>query len=276
MPSATPTTKNGSRPPVRPSGKKRPPVRPSGKRRPPAKVAEDSTPEEQHRVHEDVVRKGFANFIEVGNSLKWIHDNETYKTVDKYKTFKDYCRQKWDMVASRGRQLISAAEVSKNLTDVTVVTPMNECQVRPLMGLALEQQRDAWQRAVEEAGGKLPTGRMVAQVVKELKEETDEAPQDSDQECTSLAETPAGKLERMTTQLSKHGKKVILTLTAIEDIFEEHDHVEGLGPLAEVLQPLHERVELLMRKVGSRKVTDSGQGEQLSLPSQEPDEQLTA
>ena len=266
MPSATPTTRNG----------RRPPVGPSGRRRPPAKVAEDSTPEEQHRGHEDIIAKGLATFLEVGKALKWIRDHQTWKSVDNFKTFEDYMREKWDMVASRGRQLISAAEVSKNLEGVTMVTLANERQARPLMGLSPEQQCEVWKCAVDKAGGKLPTGRQVKQVVKELKEETEEAPQDSNQEGTSQAETPASKLERTTTQLSKQGKELILTLTAIDDIFEEDGHVEGQGSLAEILQQIHERTELLMRKVGSRKVTDSGQGEQLCLPVQEADEQLTA
>ena len=218
-----------------------------------------------HHIQEQTIRKGLTKFKEVGAALLWIRDHKTYKSVENFETFEAYCREKWDMVASRGRQLISAAEASQNLAGVTMVTLVNERQARLLMGLTQEQQCEAWRRAVEKAEGERPTGRQVAQVVKAIKEETDKGRQDSGKDDTSPTESPTAKLEGMTSQLAKQGKKMLQTLTSIENLLEEHGQVEGLGPLAEALHGVHERVDFLMKKLGAPKVADSPQPRQLAL-----------
>ncbi|MEH2039992.1 hypothetical protein [Nostoc sp.] len=45
------------------------------------------------------------------------------------------------------------------------ILPTNERQVRPLVALEPEVQPTAWQQAVQVAGGKVPTGRIVKDVV---------------------------------------------------------------------------------------------------------------
>ncbi len=51
----------------------------------------------------------------------------------------------------------------------TQILPTSERQVRPLTKLKPEQQREVWRKAVEEAGGKVPTGRMVKSIVEQIK-----------------------------------------------------------------------------------------------------------
>ncbi|YAF99064.1 MAG: hypothetical protein AB3A66_29150 (plasmid) [Nodularia sp. CChRGM 3473] len=82
--------------------------------------------------------------------------------------------------------LIAAAEVYENLTtngcqnvvreDLTTnrsqILPTNERQVRPLTKLEPQQQQFVWQAAVEEAGGKVPSGRVVKDVVQRIMEKT--------------------------------------------------------------------------------------------------------
>jgi hypothetical protein len=58
-------------------------------------------------------------------------------------------------------------EISQN--DLQIF-PTNERQVRPLVALEPQVQREAWQRAVEEAGGKVPSGRIVKDVVQRIME----------------------------------------------------------------------------------------------------------
>ncbi|MEC4812345.1 MAG: hypothetical protein SAK29_03575, partial [Scytonema sp. PMC 1069.18] len=50
--------------------------------------------------------------------------------------------------------------------------PTNEAQIRPLTKLEPDQQREVWQRAVEEAGNKVPSGRVVKGVVQRIMERT--------------------------------------------------------------------------------------------------------
>lgn len=52
------------------------------------------------------------------------------------------------------------------------ILPTAEGQVRPLTKLEPQKQQEAWQTAVEETGGKVPTGRIVKDVVQRIMERT--------------------------------------------------------------------------------------------------------
>jgi CHASE3 domain sensor protein len=56
------------------------------------------------------------------------------------------------------------------LTDVN--TPANEYQIRPLVKLSPDQQREAWQQAVATAPDGKVTAAHVAKIVKEMTAET--------------------------------------------------------------------------------------------------------
>jgi hypothetical protein len=57
-------------------------------------------------------------------------------------------------------------------TNGSQILPTNERQVRPLTKLEPQQQQEVWQQAVEEAGGKVPSGRVVKDVVQRIMEKT--------------------------------------------------------------------------------------------------------
>jgi len=65
--------------------------------------------------------------------------------------------------------LINAATVVDNLSpkrsQFVNILPTNESQCRPLIPLEPEKQPQVWQEAVEEAGGKVPSARIVKDVV---------------------------------------------------------------------------------------------------------------
>lgn len=48
------------------------------------------------------------------------------------------------------------------------ILPTTERQVRSLVPLEPEQQREVWQQAVTEAGGKVPSGRIVKDIVERM------------------------------------------------------------------------------------------------------------
>jgi hypothetical protein len=113
----------------------------------------------QFEACETTIKAGLQTFYEVGVALLAIRDARLYRRD--FATFEDYCRQRWGMGASRARQLIGAAETVAALESVTMVTPKNERQVRPLMSLEPSQQREAWARAVETApDGKISAGHV--------------------------------------------------------------------------------------------------------------------
>jgi hypothetical protein len=52
------------------------------------------------------------------------------------------------------------------------ILPTSEGQIRPLTKLEAHEQQEVWLRAVELAGGKVPTGRIVKDVVQRIMERT--------------------------------------------------------------------------------------------------------
>jgi hypothetical protein len=52
----------------------------------------------------------------------------------------------------------------------TIILPTNERQVRPLVPLIAEEQFNCWQEAVDIAGGKAPSGRIVKDIVERIRE----------------------------------------------------------------------------------------------------------
>lgn len=118
---------------------------------------------------EEVIERGLQTFVEVGEALLTIRDNRLYRAG--HRTFEDYCRQRWGVVASRARQLIGAAETVKALESVTDVTPVNEAQARELAPLRDDPERmaAAWQETVERSNGR-PTAAVAREVVREYQQ----------------------------------------------------------------------------------------------------------
>ncbi len=63
-------------------------------------------------------------------------------------------------------------QVEEMGTNSSQILPTSEVQVRPLAKLEPQQQQQAWQRAVKQAGGKVPSGRLVKDIVQTIMERT--------------------------------------------------------------------------------------------------------
>jgi hypothetical protein len=74
-----------------------------------------------------------------------------------------------DKTGTNGSQIENSDETG---TIGSQILPTSERQVRPLVPLEPEQQRQAWQQAVELAGGKIPSGRIVQDIVDKIRERT--------------------------------------------------------------------------------------------------------
>jgi len=87
-----------------------------------------------------------------------IRDRELYKIKKggNYQTFEEYCRGEWDFTRMYAHYLIDSVKVIENVNNCLQI-PATESQTRPLARLEPEQQREAWQRAVETA----PEGRQL-------------------------------------------------------------------------------------------------------------------
>lgn len=108
------------------------------------------------RELETVIERGLNTFVEVGQALLEIRDNRLYK--ESYSTFEEYCRERWGMERRHAYRLIDAAQVVENVSNWTQITPANESQTRPLVGLSPDEQKTVWLQAVETAPNGKVTG----------------------------------------------------------------------------------------------------------------------
>lgn len=123
---------------------------------------------EELREFERQIESGLKTFRKVGTALLAIRDGRMYRA--EFKTFEDYCRDRWGFNASRARQLIGAAEIAGRIESVTIVTPATESQARPLAVLPPEQQPEAWKAATDKAAteGRKVTAKDVQEQVKKI------------------------------------------------------------------------------------------------------------
>ena len=141
------------------------------------------------KLREELEEKFFQRvgqfYIDLGSTLSQINELRLYKSS--HHTFKEYCREVLDLEARRAYQLIEANEVVQNLLPENIqnvnpgshfvsqlpeiIIPQNEKQARALVGLAPDEQREVWKKAVESAPvGKITAARVRA-TVREMKGE---------------------------------------------------------------------------------------------------------
>lgn len=110
---------------------------------------------------EAVIEAGRKTFIEVGNAMLTIRDNRLYR--EKHKTFEEYCGRRWQIGKSTAYRMMEAAEVVSNIQDGgSESVPDNQAQAAALAALEPQEQREAWDKAVETA----PDGKVTAEHVK--------------------------------------------------------------------------------------------------------------
>ena len=116
-------------------------------------------------------------FYQAGIALKELRDRRLYRST--HKTFKEYCQDRFGFTRSHPYRLIDAAIVIDNLVQMSPngrqnnseserlggILPTNERQCRPLSKLEPEKQREVWQQAIELNGGKVPSGKIVSELV---------------------------------------------------------------------------------------------------------------
>ncbi len=147
------------------------------------KLDELSDDEIRDRLHlESKVERAF---YEAGRSLAEIHNRRLYRNT--HQTFEKYCRERFGFTRNAASYKIAAAKVVDNLlsngemstnglqndemTTIDVqILPTSERQVRPLTKLEPSQQREAWLKSVQQAGGRVPSGPIVKGIVEQMRE----------------------------------------------------------------------------------------------------------
>ncbi|ODH03082.1 hypothetical protein A4S05_21045 [Nostoc sp. KVJ20] len=145
-------------------------------------VPELTEQEQRDRLH--LERRVERAFFEAGKALTELRDRRLYRST--HKTFEEYCRDRFGHSRQQSNYLIAAAGVYENLTTIgcqnvanenlttngSQILPTSERQVRSMTKLEPQEQQEVWLRAVELAGGKVPTGRIVKDVVQRIMERT--------------------------------------------------------------------------------------------------------
>ena len=130
---------------------------------------------------EQIIKRGLSTFLEVGEALATIRDNELYKVT--HNTWEKYCNEKWDLSKMHAHRQVRAYETvcllkSKSNQLVTyinpdqqeIILPLNEAQTRPLTDLSLENQSKAWDLVLEQLNeGKKLTAALVKKAAREVR-----------------------------------------------------------------------------------------------------------
>lgn len=104
---------------------------------------------EKSTLHEleGVIESGLKTFVDVGLALVKIRDARLYRAG--FKTFEEYCKERWGMSRIHAFRMIQAAGIAEMLP--TGNKPESERQARPLTRLDPEDQPKAWSAATEKA-----------------------------------------------------------------------------------------------------------------------------
>ena len=133
----------------------------------PSKLSKDEV-EELERC-ETVIRKGWGTFLDVGRALATIRDKGLFK--GKYDTFDLYWKRELGVSRSYAYRLIESAAVNDQMSAIADigVKPLNEAQLRELIPVKEDRRIDAWKRAVELAGDKPITAKIVRKAALKFK-----------------------------------------------------------------------------------------------------------
>ena len=174
----------------------------------------------KHRDDEAIIKSDLKSFYEVGSAFMRIRGSKSYKEVDGYNNFEEYCKDKWDITAAYGKRLINAVKIRDNLAPIGAILPETESQCRELSWLEPYDQREVWQMVID--SGQKITAKLIQEMVREYQKpspeivakmmrERDEA--EADDRLGSKASSDKGKREHTIEEIFKRVNKIL----------EEHD-----------------------------------------------------
>jgi hypothetical protein len=121
------------------------------------------------------IEKNLTGFIRCGRALLEVRESRLYR--ESYKTFADYCRERFALARSTADQLCRSTQVFESLVDSGLQIPENvpEVTLRPISQLpGGDLQSQAWRLAMSVApGGKAPTHTVTAKVSRMIREATE-------------------------------------------------------------------------------------------------------
>lgn len=120
------------------------------------------TDSEQLAECERIIDDGFATFLRVGIALAKVRDAKLYRSD--YATFEDYCDKRWHLSRTRAYELMSAAQISEAVSEISDIPIATESHAKQLRGLDPTQAAEVVEKAAE-------TGSVTAKSLAEAREE---------------------------------------------------------------------------------------------------------
>lgn len=120
--------------------------------------------EEENDLHnlEERIHNGLEGFLEVGRAMFEIRDRRLYRA--NYASWDDYCERKWNISGRHGSYQLTAMLKTVEISNQpgTVVLPAKESQTRPIdLDFEPAEKGLIWNRAVQKAGGAVPSAKIV-------------------------------------------------------------------------------------------------------------------
>lgn len=134
---------------------------------------------------ETMIERGFKSFVESGKALAVVRDEKLYRAS--YKTFDEYCKERWGLERTYAHRLIESAAVVDRIVDKmlpignkiegdvplpVVQVPTTESQTRELAKVPEDEQAEVWQEVVETTA--TPTAAVIKAVVEKRNTKKDD------------------------------------------------------------------------------------------------------
>lgn len=187
-------------------------------------VLDDAERDELERL-ETVIEDGYAVFLKVGIALGRIRDQRLYRA--EYATWDDYVNERWHMGRTRAYELISAAQITTAMSEISDTVPATESQAKALRGLEPEAAAEIIAEVADE-------GPVTAKKIR-AKRKTKTKPVTPSQVITDEEAAEADRLgnEEYHRQLDEAHDDLAQIQTEYPDLYRQFDR--GLITLAEVL-----------------------------------------
>ncbi len=99
---------------------------------------------------ERIIEDGYAAFLKVGLALAKVRDSRLYRA--EHATFEAYCESRWGFTRTRAYELMSAANISQAVSEISDIPVSTESHAKELRGLEPHTAAEVMERAAESGG----------------------------------------------------------------------------------------------------------------------------
>ena len=121
------------------------------------------------QYHEQVIEKGLASFIEVGESLMAIREGKLYRDEFPQGTggFETYCKVRWGFTRSNAYKLMMESKAGKQIVDSCPQNEPSRNTARELAKVPTEKRQEVIERTIEKEG------KLTAKAIRDTAKETE-------------------------------------------------------------------------------------------------------